>query len=490
MAVITLISQLKQSAQGRSGTPDGNIYFNSNGTLELITAEELPQVDFGSGNVANPLTNADGIEMRLLYAFERNRRRLDENLRELEVFIEGTFKFAGAYNFVNGRKLSTTSSSLGDDRRKIRGSGFIEYAANGSTDRIYFGVRSLGAILGTSEPYYQLTPGGSTTGFYFDGPINEVVQVFGSIVNGDTGAGNFDNRAFLAASLRTWGQVHDRKFLTDSGIAEMSGYSGALGIGERPNPYHEDYDLADVYGGSAAPPWSTMTFETLDTPATVSGLVNTDTSNAQSGAFLARINNPGNGDLSQVVAFMDALALQDTDIDAHTTNSRNGKRSETLYNLDTDGNVVLRSGIYISSVPVADRALVRYTDDNGDPLIYETVSGGVIQVGANAAADSNAFYHMFYLDASGSNDFNTLDAVTVNDASGSPIKGSVGGRTSISWDFAYSTNTQAGFTGGTNRDVVVIVEGDGVATFAQTEHTITNSTSQTIVCTPGSESNI
>lgn len=491
MAVITSLTQLKQSTTSRSATPNGNIHFNPDGTLELITAEELPQVNFGAGLVANPLTNADGIEMRLLYAFERQQRRIDENLRELEVFIGGSFKFAGAYNFINGRKLSTTSSSLGDDRRKIRGSGFIEYAANNSIDRIYFGVRSLGTILTPSQPYYQLTAGGATTNFYFAGDINEVIQVFGSTANGDTGAGNFDNRTYLAASIRTWGQVHDRKLLTDSGITEMSGYSGALGLGERPNTYHDGYDLTDVYGGSAIAPWSTMSFETLSTPDDVTGLVNSDSGIGELGTFSARINNPGGGTLSQVVAFMDALALQDADIDTSATATRNGKRSETLYTLDTNGNVVLRPGIYITSVPVADRALVRYTDDFDNPYVYETVSGGVIQTGANAAADPNAFYHMFYVDPPGAgNDFNTLTAVTVNDAAGAPIKGAVAGRTSITWDFAFSTNNQAGFTPGTNRPVVVLVEGDGVATHAQTEHTITSSVSQVIVCSPGPESNI
>ncbi len=491
MAVITSISQLKQSTQSRTGTPDGNIYFNPDGSLELITVEELATVDFGGGAVANPLTNTDGIEMRLLYAFERSERRTDENLRELEVFIEGIFKFGGAFNFVNGRKLSTTSSSLSDDRRKVRGSGFIEKASGGATDRIYFGVRSLGSILSGSQAYYQLVANGTTTNFYFAGGINEVVQVFGTTANGDTGAGDFDNRTYLAASIRTWGQVHDRKFLSDSGISEMSGYSGALGLGERPNTYHDSYALADVYGGSAIAPWSTMTFETLDTPDSISGLVNTDTSTPENGTFSARINNPGGGTLAQVVAFMDALSLQDADIDSHVSNTRNGKQTETLYTLDTNGNVVLRPGIYITSVPVADRSLVRYTDDDSDPMIYETVSGGVISVGASAAADANAWYHMFYADPPGANDeFNTLNAVTVNDSAGNPIKGLVSAQTSITWDFAYSTNVQAGFTAGTDRAVVVEVEGNGTATFAKTNHTITSSVSQVIVCSPGAESNI
>lgn len=493
MAVITSTAQLVQSTQSRTGTPDGNIYFNPDGSLEVITEEELAQVDLGSGLVANPLTNADGISMQMIYTFERQERRTDENLRELDVFVEGSFKFAGAYNFVNGRKLSTAGvvAPLTDDRQKIRGSGFIENAVGGAIDRIYFGVRSLGTILNTSQPYVQLIQNSATTDFTFQGGVNEVVQVFGSTANGDLGAGDFDNRTFLAASVRTWGQVHDRKFLTDSGISEMSGYSGALGLGERPNTYHQNYNQTDVFGGGSIAPWSTMSFETLDAADTLTGLVNTGTSNPESGTFSARINNPNNGTLSQLVAFMDALAIENADIDSHPTNTRNGRENETLYTLDAAGNVVLRQGIYLQNVPVADRQLIRYTDDDGDALIYETVVGGNIDVGQAAAADGNAWYHMFYADPPGVNDeFNTLNAVTVNDAAGAPIKGNVAGRTLIPWDFARSTNTQAGFAADTDRDVVIEVEGDGIATFAKTLHTIGDSVTQSIVCQPPAESNI
>jgi len=97
---------------------------------------------------------------------------------------------------------------------------------------------------------------------------------------------------------------------------------------------------------------------------------------------------------------------------------------------------------------------------------------------------------MFIQDASGADDFNTLNAITVNDSAGDPIKGLVGGLTSIPWDFAYSTNIQGGRTPDTDLIVVVEVEGNGGATFEKTVHTITSSASQTIVCQPGAETNI
>ena len=114
---------LVQSTQGRAGTPDGNIFFDvATGLIEIITAEELAQVDLGSGLEANPLTNALGIKFEALYAFERQERRTDEGLRKYDYYFSGTFKFGGAYNIINGRKFAST------DRVKIRGSGWVERA--------------------------------------------------------------------------------------------------------------------------------------------------------------------------------------------------------------------------------------------------------------------------------------------------------------------------------------------------------------------------
>ena len=494
MSEITSLSQLQQSTQGRDGTPDGNIYFNPNGTLELITVEELATV----GGAPNELTNADGISMQRLYQFERQERRSDENLRELDVFIEGVFKFGGAYNFVNGRKLSTDNvgGGLTDDRQKIRGSGFIEYATGGGgntiVDRIYFGALGTGNVLEASQIYGQNSQDGTTFDLAFAGNANEVIQAFGTTANGDVDAGNFDSTSFLSLSIRTFGQVHARRFASEANVDELSGFLGTFALTESPNAYHAEAGnplIADVFGGAATGPYDVLTFETLAAGETLPGLINTSTSTGASGTFSGVIRNPGGASLAEMVALMDALSIQDANIDSGV-GTRNGRETETLYTLDNGGNVVLRPGIYLENVPVADRSRVRYQDDGGVNLVYETTAGGVIAVGGSAANDPNAFYHVFILDGDAANDYNTLDAITVLDAQNNEIKGLVGGLTEIPWDFAFSTNTQGGRNPGSPLTVVCIVEGNGVATFAKTIHVITESAAQTINCQPGAETNI
>ena len=65
------------------------------------------------------------------------------------------------------------------------------------------------------------------------------------------------------------------------------GFSTGFGVGERVHPYNTGYNLADVFGGGAIAPWSTMIYETLDVQEVLPGLINTNTSNPESGQFSA-----------------------------------------------------------------------------------------------------------------------------------------------------------------------------------------------------------
>lgn len=480
MALIDLVitDKLKQSTNPRGSVPDGNVYFNPDGSLELITVEELATVDFGSGPVANPLSNEDGVTMRAIFAFERQERSADEELRKLERWIDGKFKRAGAYWLINGREFSTTGS-LSSDILKIRKSGFAKYTGT-NLNEIYFGVRSLGNIETTSQPYYQLSAEGSSVNFNFLGAVKEAVKVFG-----DATHGNFDSTAYLSISVRSWGFVHDRKTIEDSGLSDAHAYAAGISLGESPNAYNTGFTKADVFGGAQVAPWTGMVFSSLDTARTESGFV------GGTADFSFQITNSGNGTLAELVAYMDALAMEAADVDAHATNTWQGKDKNVLYTLNAQGKVVLMQGLFLENVPVADRTNVIFVDDLGASRTYESVAGGSIIVGDAAAADTNAWYHMFYADPPGvADEFNTIGAVTVNDASGTPIKGLVGGVTSIPFDFAYDSNVQAGFTAGTDRPIVIEVEGNGGCTAKRIFTTITNSTSLQFACEPDFETNI
>lgn len=480
MATATLIDLsnydilLVQSTQGRSGVPDGNVYFDkTNGKIEFIPAEELAQVDLGSGLEDNPLTTQLGIKFEAIYAFENQERRIDESLRQYDRWTSGTFKFGGAYNFINGRVPSTTA-----DISIIRGSGWNEIDASGVTQKIYFGNKGLSNIDDTSQPYFQLSEGGAPTDFAKPGQIDEAVLVYENGVS--------DNRTYEAVSVRTFGNNYDRKeTTTDLGIAELGGYSTGFALNESSHLTSGDYTLADVYGGSQISPWTGMTLEKLSTPLVV------DEFAEDSGTFSWVLNNTENGSIYEMVAFLDALAQTDDDIDSGSETITNGKRVGTWYSYNPSGQILTKSGaddsgLYLYNVPVSDQQLVVFTDDNGDVKSYAFTVSVEANIGSTAKSDANAWYHSFF-----AADYNTASAITVQDSTATPVKGlasSANADNKIIFSFDYTGDTVGG-TANTNKNCVFICEGDGGATQAKTLYTITETTTVSFACSPSAENN-
>lgn len=486
---------LKQSTQSRSGIPDGNIYFDTaNGRIELITKEELAKVNLGGGLEDNPLANQEGIKFEALYAFENQERRADENLRKYDRYFKGTFKFGGAYELINGRKFDdadgTATSSTTDDRAKIRGSGWIERDASGNIGRIYYGVKSLNNIEASSQPYYQLSDGGVPIDFLKPGPIDEAIQVYGDS-GVDPNTTTFDSRTFLSMKVRTYGYNYDEKRLADSGVSEMGGYSSGFALGESAHltTNTTDHPFASIYNSNPslqAGVWQNMTLEELDTPRSETGF------NEADGNFTWVLNNPNNASLYECVAYLDAIATVDADINAHASNVTYGKRVGTWYTYDAQGRIVTRSGtgsggLFIENIPVADQQKVVFTADDGSTKTYPFNVQVEVTTGATATADTNAWYHAFFL-----SNYGTPSAVTVVDKDGVPVKGNVATDqvgNKIIFGFSYDGDTVGGVAG-TDKDVVFLCEGDGIATQAKTVFTITRTATITTTCSPGLETNV
>jgi hypothetical protein len=487
---------LKQSTQPRGGAPDGNVYYNTTTRrIELIGVDELATVDFGGGPVTNPLNSFDGITLRALYNFDNQERRTDEELRLFKRATGGDYRFAGAFTFVNGWKLD------GGDRNKPRGSGWVEYAVDGNgetfVDRIYHGVASLVEIQPTTVPYYALVEdtlestlqSATWVDFVRAGDINEAVQVFGSTAFGDTGAGNFDfTLRTLVVRVRSWGYNPGETTSVATGIPEFSGFSAGYGVGESINPAN-DFDLVDVYGGAQIAPWTGMSLEKLAVPQTETGF------NEADGDFTWVLHNTLGGTVRECAAFLDALPLQDSDVD-DGAGSYNGRNGRVWYLRDAAGKVVTQSiggeGLFIEGLAVAEQQNVVFTDDSGGTKTYPFFPEVRINVGVAAVADTNAWYHVFYTEGATDEDFDTANAVTVNDSSGSPVKGNVSADAVgnlVTFAYAYDTNTQAGLPAGVDKDCVVVVEGDGGVGQAITFFTITQNAVVPVTCAPAADNN-
>ena len=496
---LNFATTLKESTNPRGSAPNGNVYFDvANNEIQLIGADELPTFDHtsigGSAGQTNSLNNFDGITMRALYNFENARRRLNETLRKYKRGTDGDYRFAGAFSFVNGVKLD------GTDRAKVRGSGFIEYAntLDGATDvdRIYHGVLSLVDIQAGTAPYWALVTAedettlqaATWTNFVRAGDINEAVQVYGNTTY-DAGAGNFDYTSrILVVRVRSWGYIPGETTSVLTGISEFSGFSAGYGVGESINT-NNAYTLANVYGGAKIAPWTGMTLEKLASPQVETGF------NEANGNFTWVLNNTGGGTAQQCAAYLDAVTLQDADVDTGT-GTYNGKKGRLWYTRNAAGKIVTTSiggaGLFIEGLSTAEKQNVVMTDNAGATKTYPFFPEVQISVGTAALADANAWYHVFYVDGAAAADFDTAGAVTVQNATPADVKGNVqanqvGGK--ISFAYAYDTNTQAGLSAGADKNCVVIVEGDGGAAQATTYLTITRTPVVAVTCAPSSDNN-
>lgn len=507
-------THLVQSTAGRAGTPDGNFFFdNANGRFELITAEESTNVTYPVGHPSysdgspepNPLTQDLGIKFEAIYAFENEQRRKDESLRKFDRYTAGSYKFAGAYELINGRKfddvdggdtgLANNSAGDSDDRVKVRGSGWPEKDLAGDIGRIYYGNKSLNNIEALSQPFYQLSSGGVPVDYAKDGPIDEAIQVYGDAAV-DTNTTTFDTRTYESLKVRSFGYTYAEKILADSGVSQMDGYSTGFALGEGPHLTSGNYTLADVYGGAQVSPWTGMSLEEFDTPQVKSGFTTAD------GSFTWVLANSIPGDLDQCVAFLDALAQTDDDINDHATNVTNGKRVGVWYEYSAEGKVIPRvgtgaagEGLFIAGLVGTDKNRVIFYDDAGNQKLYPAYSNVTIDVGAGAVADTLAWFHAYFLTGPGAgDDYNESGALTVEDASSVEVKGTVSSSgfrvlNTIQFEFDWYLDTIGGSVE-TNKDCVFLCEGDGGVTQNKTVLTLTDASEISSSCVPLVESNV
>jgi hypothetical protein len=317
------------------------------------------------------------------------------------------------------------------------------------------------------------------------------VQVYGTTGNtpSDAGAGNFDYRTrILVVRVRSWQYNPGETTSVASGLSELAGFSAGYGVGETNNPSNT-YNIADVYGGAKIAPWTGMSLERLASPQVESGF------NESNGSFRWVLNNTGGGTAQQCAAYLDAVTLQDSDID-DGTGTYNGKKGRVWYSRNASGKIVTASiggeGLFIEGLSTAEKQNVILTDDAGATKTYPFFPELQITVGAAAIADTNAWWHVYYVDGSGAHDFDTANAVTVLDSSGNPMKGNVSADQvagKISRAFSYDTAVEAGLSAGVDKAMVALVEGDGGAAQAITYFTMTRSTTVAVTCAPPSDPN-
>jgi hypothetical protein len=408
-------------------------------------------------NVGGSLIAKDGVTLQAVYS------KLVE-LWQLAAYNKFPFPMyaenvrAGQYswgfdgNTYNGWKLGDDNS-----RNMSRDAGWNEFSATGVLERQYVGVVSLGDLSTAAQAYYQRVLGGPAINFTYNDEVNAAVQVFGNAENG-----NFDTRSFFKVFAREYQYTYVDSSLTD--IVETS--TGA---------YRLTFALASVFDAKiqandaamSNAPYSSInvTYYTTDQNRTIGGT-----------SYPFRIIIDGaNATAEQIYTKIQFLLRQDVDIDSGS-GTVNGKTADRLLTFQGD-TLITSTGVYIDNFNSSDTNRLTFTDKNGVPRTFPFTAAGSLTFNAPLVG---GYFRMYFSSLPGSNnDYGESGAVTVNNASGAEIAGTISSST-LSFTFDFDGNVQGGRTAGTNASVTVVAGKAGSAKPVVTIGTITRAVGQTI----------
>jgi len=338
-------------------------------------------------------------------------------------------------------------------RQMMRDGGWSEYSAAGSLLRQYAGIVGLGSVSSGAQLYYQKASGGTPIDFVFTDQANQGVQVYGDASNG-----NFDSRTFFKAYCRVPGYKYTESTLSDTGRTG----TGANIVNVLLSNEADSKITANDAAMSSAPYSSiTLTYFATNQNRTIGGV-----------NYPFRVIIDANGaTLEQVYTKIQYLLRQNSDIDSGA-GTVIGKTAAALMSFLGD-TLYTTTGVYIDNIITADSNRVVFTDQNGlqrqNPFTAAgTISFNSLLIGAGSA------YRLFFTTGPGTNDdYGQAGALTVNDASGSPIAGVVTG-SSVAFTFDYDGDTRGG-AAATDKPITLIAINPGTGKFAVATGTLTRS---------------
>lgn len=320
----------------------------------------------------------------------------------------------------------------------------------------FAGFVGLGSINTGAQPYYHLSATDAPTDFPFTDQFNVGIKVFG-----DATHGNFDKRTYAKCFVREYGKKYKSSVLADT---------GATGTGANKVNFlianEDDLKIQTTDGNMTNAPYSgiTVAYYTANQTRSIGG----------SSYNFKIIIDGNNATLEQIYTKIQYLLRQDTDINTGgTAGSKVGKIQNDLLTFVGD-TLVTSTSVYIDNILAADSNRIEFYDDGGTKRTNPYTATGTITFNAPLVGVGSS-YRLFFTSPPGAgNDYGEAGAITVNDASGDPITGSISG-SSVSFDYDYDGNVQGGFTAGTDRPVTLVGIRPGSAKFVVATGTLTRS---------------
>jgi len=399
-------------------------------------------------NQAGNLVYKDGVTLQALYSkFIKLWESSAYNKFPFPFYVidakSGQFQIGTDGGTFNGWKPANDTT-----RRALRDGGWSEYLANGTLDRQYVGIVSLGDVSSGAQLYYQRDAVDAPSNFTFTDEVNEGILVYQN--------GSLDKRSYFQAFVREYGKKYKASTLADTGQSATGAYTVNVLLSNE-----DDLKIQANDGEMTNVPYSgvDVTYFGTDQNKTIGG-----------GSYPFRVVVDGNNaTLEQIYTKCQYLLRQDSDIDAGA-GSVIGKTAKELCYFVGD-TLVTTQGVFIENIQANDLNRIEFYDQNSVKRIYPYSSAGTITFNAPLVNGGTGYYRMFFADTV-TGDYGADTAITVNDKDGTPITGVISS-SSISFTFDYSNNTQGGRTAGTDANIVLVAGNAGNAKPVVVNGTIT-----------------
>ena len=337
-------------------------------------------------------------------------------------------------------------------RNMLRDGGTEEYDGSGTLMRINAGLVGLGSINSGAQGYFLRDSGDSAVDFTFDDMPNIGVQVFG-----DANNGNFDKRTFFKAFVREQGKKFSDSVLADTGKTATGAFIVNMLLSNEDDQRIKD---ADSEMGNAPYNNITVTYHASNQSRTIGGV-----------AYNFNVIVEGNGaTLEQIYTKLQFLLRQNSDIDSGA-GTVIGKTADLLAGF-VGSTLNTATGVFWDNIQNADSNRITFKDVTGVARQNPFESAGNLTFNP-VMVQTGSSYRLMYTDAAGNADYGKAGAITVNDAGGNPIAGTITDG-AISFTFDYD-NDSAGGTAGTDKAYTLIGIAPGYSKFAVSTGTLTKS---------------
>lgn len=382
--------------------------------------------------------------------------------------LSGQFQIGTDGRTYSGWKFSNVDSNA--TRNMLRDGGWSEYDSGGDLLQQFAGFIGLGDLTPstTVQPYYHLASTDAPINFPFTDQFNVGVKVFGNAANG-----NFDKRTYAKTFAREYGKKFKSSVLADTGATATGANKQNFLVSNE-----DDLKIIGLLGSVEA------TGDAAMTGAPYSGITVAYYSANQTRVIAGVSRNfkiiiEGNGGtLEQIYAKVQYMLRQNSDINTGgTAGTKTGKIQDDLLRFVGD-TLVTSQSVYIDDVLSADSNRVEFYDDSNTLRTNLYTAAGTLAFNSVLVGAGSSYRLMFSSPPGAGNDYGESGAITVNNAAGSPITGSISSG-SIAFDYDYDGNVQGGYAGGTDRPVTLIAIRPGYGKFAVATGTL--SRSKTIV---------